>query len=94
MQKPPGSILGSWLALLLLLAATCALAYVPLGTMNIVVALAIGGAKGLIVVLVFMKLARGASLRWVFAGAGFFWLLIMFGLSMTDYASRQGWPSH
>jgi hypothetical protein len=32
------------------------------------------------------------SLKWVFAGAGFFWLLFLYGLSMTDYADRQGWP--
>ena len=32
------------------------------------------------------------SLKWLFAGAGFFWLLFLYGLSITDYATRRGWP--
>ncbi len=91
-KKPPAAVLWSWVALLLLLVATFGLAHVPMGAGNITVALAIGWIKGLIVALVFMKLARGRSVRWVVAGAGFFWLMFMFGLTMTDYATRQGWP--
>jgi cytochrome c oxidase subunit 4 len=94
MLKPPRAIVWSWIALLVLLVLTLGLSFVPLGSMNIVFALTIGAVKGLIVALIFMKLARGPSLRWVFAGAGLFWLLFMFGLIMTDYASRQGWPVH
>ena len=93
MTRPPRHILLAWLALLALLLATLGLAFVPMGSGNIAVALTIGWIKGLIVALVFMKLARGASLRWVFAGAGFFWLLFLFGLTATDYLTRQGWPS-
>lgn len=92
MPRPPAAIVWPWLALFVLLGATLGLAFVPLGAINILVALAIAAAKGLIVALVFMKLAGRASLRWVFAGAGFFWLLFLFGLSLTDYATRTGWP--
>lgn len=94
MQKPPRQIVWSWIALLALLGTTLGFSFVPLGSMNIVVALTIGAAKGMLVALIFMKLARGPSLRWIFGGAGLFWLLFMFGLSMTDYASRRGWPTH
>jgi cytochrome c oxidase subunit 4 len=93
MPRPPPSIVRSWLALFLLLAATFGLSFVPLGSGNVVAALTIAAAKGLIVALVFMKLAGRASLRWVIAGAGFVWLFILFWLSMIDYATRTGWPA-
>lgn len=92
MARPPAGILIAWAALLGLLLATLGLAYLPLGTGNIAVALGIATAKGLIVAAVFMKLAGPPSLRWVFAGAGLFWVAFLFGLSMTDYATRTGWP--
>jgi cytochrome c oxidase subunit 4 len=94
MPKPPSRLVWSWFALLVLLTATLGLAYVPLGSANVVVALAIGAVKAVIVALVFMELARGLSLRWIFAGAGLLWLLVLFGLSLTDYATRRGWPAH
>lgn len=93
MRTPPKQVIWASAALFVLLGTTLGFAYVPLGRMNILVALAIAVTKALIVALVFMELARGPSLRWVFAGAGVFWLLFLFGLSMTDYASRSGWPS-
>jgi hypothetical protein len=39
-----------------------------------------------------MRLKGPASLKWVFAFSGFFWLVFLFGLSMTDYSNRRGWP--
>lgn len=82
----------AWVGLLLLLALTLGMAYVPLGRENIAVALAIGTAKAVIVLLVFMKLVRSPPLTWIFAGAGLFWLALLFGLSFTDYATRTGFP--
>lgn len=78
-----------WAALVLLLAATTGLAFVPLGRWNIVVALAIGATKALIVVIIFMELNRSSGLVRVFACAGFLWLLILLGLTGADYASRH-----
>ena len=92
MPSPPKRLIWAAVALFVLLGTTLGFAYVPLGKMNIAVALAIATAKALVVALVFMELARGPSLRWVFAGAGLFWLMFLFGLSMTDYAARRGWP--
>jgi hypothetical protein len=43
--------------------------------------------------MLFMRLRGPRSLKWIFAGAGFFWLMFLSGLSMTDYASRHGRPS-
>lgn len=92
MRKPPPRVVWSWLALMVLLAATLGGAFLPIGRFNIALALAIAVAKGLIVVFVFMELTHGHTLRRLFAAAGLFWLIFLFGLSMTDYATRQGWP--
>jgi cytochrome c oxidase subunit IV len=81
-------LLLSWAALMILLGSTLGLAFVPLGSGNLVVALSIGTLKALIVLAVFMELREGPSLKWVFAAAGFFWLMIMFVLSATDYLTR------
>jgi cytochrome c oxidase subunit 4 len=93
MPKPPRSLVWAWIGLVLLLALTLGMAFVPLGAGNIAVALAIGAAKAAIVLLVFMELAPGHSLKLIFAGAGLFWLIILFGLSFTDYTTRTGFPA-
>ena len=92
MRRPVLHLALAWIGLVLLLALTLGMAYVPLGTGNIAVALAIGTAKGVIVLLVFMKLIRSPPLTWIFAGAGLFWLALLVGLSFTDYATRSGFP--
>ena len=76
-----------WAALMLLLAATTASAFVPLGSLNIVVSLVIAVIKALVVLLVFMEL-RASRLVRAFAAAGFFWLLIMIVLTGADYWHR------
>jgi cytochrome c oxidase subunit IV len=45
-----------------------------------------------ILFVLFMRLKGPPSLKWVFAVSGFFWLLFLYGLSMTDYSNRRGWP--
>ena len=92
MPKELRHIVLAWVGLVALLGLTLGMAFVPLGKGNIAVALAIGAAKALIVVFVFMELARGHPLKLIFAGAGLFWLIILFGLSFTDYATRTGFP--
>ena len=92
MSKALRHLALAWVGLVLLLVLTLGLAYLPLGTANIVVALTIAMAKGVIVVLIFMKLAHSPPLTWIFAGAGLFWLALLFGLSFTDYATRAGFP--
>jgi cytochrome c oxidase subunit 4 len=82
------TILKCWFALMLLLAATTASAFVPLGSANIVISLAIAGAKALIVLLFFMELRGSRALVRAFAAAGFFWLLIMIVLTGADYWHR------
>jgi cytochrome c oxidase subunit 4 len=69
---------------------TVAVASVDLGVLNNIVMLAVACTKALLVVLYFMHVRWSSRLTWVFAGSGFVWLLIMFGLTLGDYMSR-GW---
>ncbi|HEU4696809.1 MAG TPA: cytochrome C oxidase subunit IV family protein [Sphingomicrobium sp.] len=83
-----GTILRCWLALMVLLALTTALAFVPLGSANLFVSLAIAAAKALLVLIVFMELKASSSLIRAAAAAGFFWLMIMIALTTADYTHR------
>jgi cytochrome c oxidase subunit 4 len=85
--------LGVFAALLALTLVTTGVAYVDLGgAWNIVAALTIAGAKTLAVALYFMHLRYSGRLTVLFAGAGVFWLAILFALTLSDYISR-GWVS-
>ncbi len=82
-----------WLALLILLGATIGLAYVPLGHMHIVMAIAIAFAKAILIVLFFMHVKYKAKIIWVYVTAGLFWLGIMFTLALGDYLTRSWLPT-
>jgi cytochrome c oxidase subunit 4 len=75
-------------ALLLLLFLTVAVAEIHLGVFGIFVAILIAVAKALLVALNFMHLRFNSRLTWVFAGAGFVWLAILF-TTVFDYLSRS-----
>jgi len=38
-----------------------------------------------------LRLKGSPSLKWIFAASGFL-LLFLYGLSMTDFSNRRGWP--
>ncbi len=78
--------------LLCLAGLTTAVAFVNLGPWNTVIALAIALAKMMLVLLVFMHLFYGAKLVRVVLIAGFFWLALLIGLTLTDYRSRSWIP--
>ena len=42
-----------------------------------------------LVLLVFMEVRHRVRLFWIFASAGFFWLVIQWTLTMSDYLTRQ-----
>lgn len=88
LPRPPRRIIVVWLLLLALLAGNTALAFVGLGTASAAVHVAFAAAMAVIVLGIFMELDRGVSLFWVFAGAGFFWLALLFGLTAADYLTR------
>jgi cytochrome c oxidase subunit 4 len=69
---------------------TYAAARVDLGALNNVVMLVIALTKALLVILFFMHVRWGTRLTWLVVASGFFWLLIMFSVTMTDFLTR-GW---
>jgi len=79
-----------FLALMVLTAITVAIARVDLGVMNNVVAMTIAMAKAILVILFFMHVRYSTPLTWVVVVSGFFWLIVLIGLTMSDYISR-GW---
>ena len=87
---PKSMYYGVFLALVVGTILTVFVAKYDLGPFNNVLMLTIACAKALLVVLFFMHVRWSTRLTWVVAGAGFFWLLIMFSITMSDYMSR-GW---
>lgn len=77
-------------SLLLLLALTVGAAYIDLGPLNTAVSMFISLAKGALIILFFMHVRYSRPILWLFVGAGFFWLGIMFVLALSDYYTR-GW---
>ena len=90
---PVSVYLKVWVALLILLGATVGLAYIPLGPLHIVISLGIAFAKAILIVLFFMHVKYKAKLVWLYVGAGFFWLAIMFAITLGDYLTRSWLPS-
>ena len=81
------AIFGS---LMVLTALTVAIAFVDLGALNFPVALSIAILKATLVILFFMHVKYSSSLTKLICGGAFFFLFILFSLTMTDYLSR-GW---
>ncbi len=69
-------------------AITVGAAYVNLGWLNPVVALAIACTKAVIVILFFMHVKYQSRLIKMTVGAGFLTFLILIGMTLSDYMSR------
>jgi caa(3)-type oxidase subunit IV len=93
-EKTPTSLyVAAWLVLLLLTGISLLSAFLRLGVCGPIVQFGVAATQAAVVFVLFMRLKGPPSLKWIFAGAGFLWLLFLYGLSTTDYATRQGWPS-
>ena len=88
MSRAAKMVLRVWVALFALLALTTTFAFLPLGSLNLPIALAIAMAKALLVLWFFMELKNSTGLTRAFAAAAFFWLLILIVLTWTDYSHR------
>jgi cytochrome c oxidase subunit IV len=82
----------AWLVLILLTGISLWTAFLGLGKYGPVIEFAIAATQAAIVFILFMRLKGPPSLKWLFAGAGFFWLTFLYGLSTMDYITRKGWP--
>jgi cytochrome c oxidase subunit 4 len=86
-QNMRGLVL-TWVALLALLAASAASAWVRLGWINSAISLSIALVKALLVLVVFMRLRRAHSLVRLAAATGLCTLVLLFTLAGADYATR------
>ncbi len=79
---------GIFAILMVLTGVTVGVAYVDLGRMNTVAALAIACFKALIVVLYFMHVKYSSRLIKLTVIAGIYWMGIIFVLTLGDYLTR------
>lgn len=93
MDQEAKPLLLAWIALLALLALTAGAAFVPMGWFNTALGLAIALVKAVLVALVFMRLRRSPALLRIAAVVGAVTMLVLFGLSATDYATRSVLPA-
>jgi len=85
----PKIYVGIFASLMVLTAATVAAAYVNLGALNIVVALAIATLKATLVVLYFMHARYSPKRTQLVIICAVFWLAIMLALTLSDYTTRD-----
>lgn len=78
--------------LFLLTLVTVDVAFYDLGLLSLPVALLIATGKATLVIVYFMHVRYSSPLTWIFAGAGFFWFLILIGLTLSDYLTRHWLP--
>lgn len=78
--------------LMTLTALTVFAAMQDLGPLNTVVALVIACTKAVLVVLYFMHVRYSTKLTWAVIVGGFFWLLLLLLMTLSDYLTRgPGW---
>jgi cytochrome c oxidase subunit 4 len=83
-----GRYLAVFLVLLVLTGLTVFAAFRDLGPWNNVVMLGIAGLKATLVVLFFMHVWDSDRLTKLTVAAGFLWLAILIGITLTDYLTR------
>jgi cytochrome c oxidase subunit 4 len=88
----PATYLAVFAALMLLTLLTVWASYQHLGIWNTPVALGIAITKATLVVLFFMHLRYSPKLFAIVIAASVFWLLILFGITLSDYISRSWLP--
>lgn len=79
-------------ALMFLTFITVWVSFYNLGALSAPVALLIAVVKATLVVLFFMHVLEANALLKLFVAGGFAWLLILFGITATDYVSRGWFP--
>jgi cytochrome c oxidase subunit 4 len=78
---------------MVLTAITVAVAFVNLGSLNFPIAIAVAITKATLVVLFFMHVKYSSAMTKMVVGLAVFFLLVMLGLTMTDYATRDWFAS-
>ena len=81
-----------WGTLTILTFVTFYVSKIELHEWNIVIALLIAFFKMMLVILFFMNVKADSPLTKLFAGAGFFWMILLLGQVAIDYISRNWMP--
>ena len=84
----PKIYVAIFVALIIFTGATYGIALINLGPFNALVAIVIAMIKSMLVILFFMHVKYSPKMTKVTIISGFFFLIILLGLSMTDYISR------
>jgi cytochrome c oxidase subunit IV len=85
----PKIYLSILILLLILTATTTGVAYIDLGILNPIVAIAIGCIKAVLVILFFMHIRYSSKVMMLTVGAGFFTFLVLITMTLSDYISRN-----
>ncbi len=88
--SPKSLYYGIFAALMVLTATTVGVAFVNLGAFNFPVAISIAIIKATLVILFFMHVLYSSRLTKLIIVTGFFFLGILFVLTLSDYLAR-GW---
>jgi cytochrome c oxidase subunit IV len=94
-ERPPGlwqlarGPVAAWAVLVVLLAASCASAFLPLGLYNIALNLSVAALMVIVLATFLMNLRWSSALLRLVAVAALFWLSFMFALTFSDYLSRD-----
>ena len=86
---PVSVYLAVFFTLIALTWVTAYVATIDLGGLNIFVALSIAIFKASLVILFFMHVKYGTKLTKMIVGAGFFWLILLLFIVMTDIWTRS-----
>lgn len=87
---PPKTYVSVLGGLIVLMLATIFAAKVHIGTVeNLLLALFIAGCKMSLIVAFFMHVKYSSRMTRIFAGAGFFWMILFFVLLFCDYMGRH-----
>ncbi|MGJ4912924.1 cytochrome C oxidase subunit IV family protein [Bradyrhizobium sp. HKCCYLRH2060] len=79
-----------WLALMLLLFSSTAIAYVPMGRLTTTAGIVIAVIKSGLVMLFFMELTKSKPLIRLAAVAGLVFVAVLFTLTFADVLTRPG----
>ena len=85
---PARTYVAVFVALMVLTAITYLVALQDFGFLNTPIALGVALIKASFVVIYFMGVRYNTPLTKVVVVAGFFWLFILFGLTLNDYLTR------
>jgi cytochrome c oxidase subunit 4 len=90
--EPTRTYVTVFVSLIGLTLLTTGVAFLDLGPFNTVVAMAIAFFKMSLVILYFMHVRHSGGLVRITLVAGFFWLALLLGLTMSDYQTRAWTP--